>query len=337
MEAAAGGAGRSRCSTRATRSTPTRPGRPRTPRPRRSGSSTRRPTPSATRAPSSELRMDCVLEGERRRAAGRGALPAGPRASATRRCRGGSSSTSPGDGEFECGAAARARALLSRATAAARVLRRGEPTRRSPIRTPTGPRRCGTRCSPPTWCCAATRAASSRRSRSPGDNINSWPVLATRRRRRGAGRGDRAARPSRSWPARASGSLFDGTEIEEALLLHVQALSDGERESIAEQDPAVREMIERAAAATPEDLFRLHGRDAAHASRRTSRASPRSTVDGRDLHRAAARWCCAWARGATRTTRMLDGRLATIERIYIDYDDAVHLARDRRRRPRAAT
>ena len=36
------------------------------------------------------------------------------------------------------------------------------------------------------------------------------------------------------------GNLFDNTEIEEALLLHVQALSDDEREAIAEQDPAVQ-------------------------------------------------------------------------------------------------
>ena len=44
------------------------------------------------------------------------------------------------------------------------------------------------------------------------------------------------------------GDLFDATEIEEALLLHVLALSDAEREQIAEQDPAVRAMLERAVA-----------------------------------------------------------------------------------------
>ena len=44
------------------------------------------------------------------------------------------------------------------------------------------------------------------------------------------------------------GNLFDSTEIEEALLLHVQTLSDSERASIEADDPAVREMIERAAA-----------------------------------------------------------------------------------------
>src|SRR4029077_8918146 len=56
------------------------------------------------------------------------------------------------------------------------------------------------------------------------------------------------------------GGLFDSTEIEEALLLHVQALSDAEREQIERQDPAVRAMISRAASATPEEIIALHGR-----------------------------------------------------------------------------
>jgi hypothetical protein len=56
------------------------------------------------------------------------------------------------------------------------------------------------------------------------------------------------------------GDLFDGTEIEEALLLHVLALSDDERASIERDDPAVRAMIQRAAAATPAEILALHGR-----------------------------------------------------------------------------
>src|SRR4029453_3992817 len=56
------------------------------------------------------------------------------------------------------------------------------------------------------------------------------------------------------------GNLFDNTEIEEALVLHVQVLSDGERAEIAQQDPAVRERIDRAFAVTPEEVLRLHGR-----------------------------------------------------------------------------
>jgi hypothetical protein len=60
------------------------------------------------------------------------------------------------------------------------------------------------------------------------------------------------------------GNLFDGTEIEEALVLHVMALSDDEREQIASGDPAIRELVARTVAATPEDLVRLHGRTILH-------------------------------------------------------------------------
>lgn len=90
-------------------------------------------------------------------------------------------------------------------------------------------------------------------------NVNAWPVLATP--------GDDAVLgaaiflPDHPQLAPESrGDLFDNTEIEEALLLHVHSLSDGEREEIGRQDPAVREMIERALATTPQDILSLHGR-----------------------------------------------------------------------------
>jgi hypothetical protein len=91
------------------------------------------------------------------------------------------------------------------------------------------------------------------------ENVNTWPVLASD--------GDDvivgAAMILPDHPELAPesrGSLYDGTEIEEALLLHVMALSDAEREQIAAADPAVRAMVARAAAATPEEMLRLHGR-----------------------------------------------------------------------------
>ena len=90
------------------------------------------------------------------------------------------------------------------------------------------------------------------------ESVNTFPVLATRANDTVLG----AAIVLPDHPELAPetrGSLFDGTEIEEALLLHVQTLSDGEREAIEDGDPAVRAMIERAAAATPQDLFDLHG------------------------------------------------------------------------------
>ena len=58
----------------------------------------------------------------------------------------------------------------------------------------------------------------------------------------------------------SQGGLFDSTEIEEALRLHLQVLTDAERAEIAEQDPAVREMLARADAVTPQDILALHGR-----------------------------------------------------------------------------
>ena len=77
-------------------------------------------------------------------------------------------------------------------------------------------------------------------------NVNTFPVLATPSD--DAVLGAAIVLPDHPRMAPESlGNLFDNTEIEEALLLHVQALSDDEREAVAEQDPAVREMIERAA------------------------------------------------------------------------------------------
>jgi hypothetical protein len=89
-------------------------------------------------------------------------------------------------------------------------------------------------------------------------NANTWPFLATDADDVVIG----AAMVLPDHPelaAESRGSMFDGTEIEEALLLHVLALSDGEREQIAAADPAVREMVARAAAAAPDELMRLHG------------------------------------------------------------------------------
>jgi hypothetical protein len=91
------------------------------------------------------------------------------------------------------------------------------------------------------------------------ESVNTWPVLAADDDRTVIGAA--VVLPDHPELAPESrGSLFDGTEIEEALLLHVRTLSDGEREAIEGGDPAVRAMVERAAAAAPEDLLRLHGR-----------------------------------------------------------------------------
>jgi hypothetical protein len=170
-------------------------------------------------------------------------------------------------------------------------------------------------------------------------NVNTNPVLATPED--DAILGAAIILPDHPQIAPESrGSLFDSTEIEEALLLHVLALSDGEREELATADPAVRTMIERAVSATPADIIALHGRvtirDPAGAPAAAASASPPAEADaeirGEETITVGGR---AFARGGHVRLRplpgrnaqdhLLDGRSATIERIYVDYEDAVHL------------
>jgi hypothetical protein len=132
------------------------------------------------------------------------------------------------------------------------------------------------------------------------------------------------------------GTLFDSTEIEEALLLHVQALTDAERREIELQDPAVREMIARAAAATPEDIVALHGRVTLRDPRTTEPpVEPPGLSDPRAGEETADVNGVTFRRGATVViapgpeadvhAQMLAGRTATIERIITDYDGRTHL------------
>lgn len=162
------------------------------------------------------------------------------------------------------------------------------------------------------------------------DNVNTWPVLAAPDDT--AILGAAIVLPDHPQLAPESrGSLFDGTEIEEALLLHVHALSDAEREEIATGDPAVRAMVERALATTPEDIVRLHGL-MRPADRPPVPPRPRqepvteqeATVDGRTF-RLGGRLVLRLSDRIDTYDRMLDGRTATLERIYVDLDDEVHL------------
>jgi hypothetical protein len=167
------------------------------------------------------------------------------------------------------------------------------------------------------------------------ESVNTWPVLATDDDRTMLGAA--IVLPDHPQLAPESrGSLFDGTEIEEALLLHVQALSDDERAAIEEGDPAVRAMVERAAAATPEDLVRLHGRVTISDPGPPEglpgppdglpdlRGEPEATVAGVTFHRGDKVRLRPGADGDP-FDRMLDGRVATIERILWDVDDRLHL------------
>ena len=166
-------------------------------------------------------------------------------------------------------------------------------------------------------------------------SVNTFPVLATPTD--DAVVGAAIVLPDHPQIAPESrGGLFDSTEIEEALLLHVHALSDGEREEIERQDPAVREMVQRAAASTPEDIIALHGRVTLRDPQTNEPPSePPGLTDPRVGEEVAEVDGVTFRRGgkvlikpgpdADLQARMLDGRTATIERIFTDYGGKTHL------------
>ena len=126
------------------------------------------------------------------------------------------------------------------------------------------------------------------------------------------------------------GSLFDATEIEEALMLHVRVLSDEERAEIAAGDERVREMIERAELADPDDILALHGRVTLTPPQPTadlpdpSRGEQSATVDG-VLYRTGEKVVIRPGPNSDIHARMLEGRTATVERIFVDYDGRTYL------------
>lgn len=161
-------------------------------------------------------------------------------------------------------------------------------------------------------------------------SINSFPVLAAPDDR--AILGAAIVLPDHPKMAPESlGNLFDNTEIEEALILHVQALSDGERAEIEKQDPTVRDMIARADETTNEQLMALHG------LMKMEDPGPPAEPG----HPNPGEATMEVARGTIRKggkvilhpgehsrdpfDGMLAGRVATIERIYYDMDNKVHV------------
>jgi hypothetical protein len=166
-------------------------------------------------------------------------------------------------------------------------------------------------------------------------SVNTFPVLATAAD--DAVVGAAIVLPDHPQIAPESrGGLFDSTEIEEALLLHVRTLSDGELAQIEQADPAVREMVARAAAATPEDIVALHGRVTLRDPVTTEpprepegladpSAGQADAIVGGVTFRRGGHVVIRPGPGADLHARMLDGRSATIERIFTDYDGKTHL------------
>jgi hypothetical protein len=149
--------------------------------------------------------------------------------------------------------------------------------------------------------------------------VNTWPVLATP--------GDDAIlAPTIMLPEHPEiapesvNDFFDGTEIEEALVLHIQALSEQEREEISAQDPKVREMLARADATTPQQLMDLHGR-----VRLEDPPGEREVSFAGVTYRRGQKVVLRPPLDADVYDKMLDGRTATIHRLFMRVDERLHL------------
>lgn len=55
------------------------------------------------------------------------------------------------------------------------------------------------------------------------------------------------------------GDLFDGAEIDQLLILSILGMTDAEKEEMRATDPKAREILDRCAALSPEQLMRLYG------------------------------------------------------------------------------
>ena len=55
------------------------------------------------------------------------------------------------------------------------------------------------------------------------------------------------------------GDLFDGSEVDELLVLNILSLTDEEKAEMRDSDPRAREILERTEALRPADVLRLHG------------------------------------------------------------------------------
>jgi hypothetical protein len=158
------------------------------------------------------------------------------------------------------------------------------------------------------------------------EQVNTWPVLATPEDDAVLGAAIFLPDHPRIAPE-SRGSLFDATEIEEALLLHVHALSVAERREIEEQDDAVRELVERASATGAEELMRLHGllRPAEEQPGHDPTRGEQEAVVDAVAFRPGAKLVLRLEGRLDPYDRMLDGRTATVERIFVDDGDRVHL------------
>ena len=112
--------------------------------------------------------------------------------------------------------------------------------------------------------------------------------------------------------------LFDGTEIDEILILRILTLTDEEKEEVRRTDERARQILERLEAAPAEHLLELHGKirslEPVAASRPETRFKKGDRVRLRPRRRADI------------FDTILEGKIAIVEAVEQDFDNNVHLA-----------
>lgn len=172
------------------------------------------------------------------------------------------------------------------------------------------------------------------------DNRHTWPVLVGER-------GERHTLLSApiilsDYPEIApesAGDLFDGTEIDQLLLLNILSLTDEEKREIRASDPRTREILERAESLDAEEFMRLHGaiRDFrmlrpvgpdpfAGAFQLLERPAPEHVVVAGVEVRKGSRVRLRPHPGRDLMDVVLAGKTAVVEAVEQDYEDRVHVA-----------
>lgn len=92
------------------------------------------------------------------------------------------------------------------------------------------------------------------------ENAGTWPVLVGEAGERGTLLSSPIILSDYPQVAPESpGDLFDGSEIDQLLVLGILSLTDAEKDEMRATDPRVRALLERTEALTAEQLMRLHG------------------------------------------------------------------------------
>ena len=91
-------------------------------------------------------------------------------------------------------------------------------------------------------------------------NVGTWPVLAGEEGEQDLLLSSPIILPDHPQIAPESpGDLFDGGEIDQLLVLNILSLTDEEKAEMRATDPRAREILDRTAALSEEELLRLHG------------------------------------------------------------------------------